>query len=130
MAKRKEKAKRVRKSPSRREKRRYGGKRMSRHRNGGKRRLSLLKAAGLGIGTYFGLTLGHSRDPMAIVQNPQGAVINLFTAITGFDPATKSFNIDNFGAFWLPVASFWILDVVAKKLLHKNLKLSKDVALF
>lgn len=99
-------------------------------RRGGKRRISALKLAGLGIGTYFGLTLGHAQDPMSIVQDPLSATTNLFTAITGFDPATKSFNIDNFGAFWLPIASFWILDVVGKKLLHKSIKLTKDVSLF
>jgi len=99
-------------------------------RRGHKHRMSALKAAGLGIGTYFGLTLGHAQDPMAIAQDPMGATVNLFTAITGFDPATKSFNIDNFGAFWLPVASFYILDVVAKKLLHHNVKLTKDISLF
>ena len=95
-----------------------------------KNRISALKAAGLGIGTYFGLTLGHAQDPMAIAQDPMGATVNLFTAITGFDPATKSFNVDNFGAFWLPVASFYILDVVGKKLLHHSIKLTKDFSLF
>lgn len=97
-----------------------------------KHRMSALKAAGLGIGTYFGLTLGHAQDPMSIVQDPMGAVENLFSSITGvtYSGGSFSFNAGNFGAFWLPVASFWLLDVVAKKLLHKNIKLTKDVSLF
>lgn len=94
--------------------------------------MSALKAAGLGIGTYFGLTLGHAQDPMSIVQDPMTSVSNLFSAITGvtYSGGSFGFNAENFGAFWMPVASFWLLDVVAKKLLHKNIKLTKDVSLF
>ena len=94
-----------------------------------KGRISVIKAAGFALGTYFGMTHGAFSDPQMIVQDPALAVGNLFTSITGFTPS-GGFSVQNFSDFWMPVASFWILDYVGKKLLHHPIKLTKDFSLF
>jgi hypothetical protein len=114
---------RVRKSRSER--------RMARVRSG-KRRFSVLKMAGFGVGTYLGLTTGHASDPGYVVQNPEQSMINLFTAITGigFAGGPPSWSAQNLGPFWVPVITTVGLDWIGKKLFHTNVKLTKELSLF
>jgi len=97
---------------------------------GAKKRVSVLKIVGFGLGTYFGMTPGQANDPMVIAQNPVGAIGNLFTAMTGYSLESHSWALQNMETFWVPVITFVGLDWLGKKIFHHNVKLSKDVSLF
>lgn len=97
-----------------------------------KKRVSFLKLLGIGLGTFWGGTNG----PYGNVMQSSGADQaigsfsgNLFTSITGYDPKS-GWAVQNLEGFWIPVVSFSALDWIAKKLLHRNVKLTKDISLF
>ena len=101
------------------------------HKNG----VSVIKLAGLGLGAYFGLIApfsgGSNVDPHQALDNPLGAANNLFGSITGLDPMSGwNFNPNALAYFWSPVASLWLLDIIGKKFLHRNIKLTKELSLF
>jgi hypothetical protein len=110
---------------------RRSARKMARVRSG-KKRMSVLKLFGFGLGTYLGLTYTDTSNPGAIIQDPQQGMMNLFTSITGvgFPGGHPTWNIQNLGPFWVPVITFSALDWVGKKLLHHNVKLTKDLSLF
>ena len=113
-----------------RERRRYMARRE--RRRGEKRRASLLKLIGFGLGAYESATIytGGPGYPQNLLTDPAGAVTGLLTGITGYNPQYKNWSIDNMVLFWGPVVGFWALDWVGKKLLHKSIKITKDISLF
>lgn len=113
----------------RRERRRHH---MSERRRHGKRRVSLLKLIGILLGGYDSATIytGGPMNPQGLIQDPQGAVDGLITGILGYNTQYKTWSIDNLWNFWGPVIGFWAFDWVGKKLLHKSIRITKDLSLF
>lgn len=101
-------------------------------RRGGKRRVSLLKLIGFGLGAYESATIytGGPSNPQGLMTDPMNDVWGIITGITGYNPQAKSWSIDNMSYFWGPVIGFWALDWVGKKLLHKSIKITRDISLF
>lgn len=88
-----------------------------------------MKLAGLVIGTYLGLINGIN-PPQEIIASPYNAMSNLITGITGYDMEAHVWTTASLPLFWGPVAAFWALDVIGKRLLHTNVKLTKELSLF
>ena len=101
-------------------------------RRGEKRRASLLKLLGFALGAYESATIytGGPGNPQGLMNDPMADVWGIVTGVTGYNPQAKNWSIDNMTYFWGPVVGFWLLDVIGKKLLHKSVKITKDISLF
>jgi len=95
------------------------------------KKVGLFKLLGLGVGLYSGLTAyGNPSDPMSIVQDPHGSMNRLILSVTGYNPEVNYWSLQNASFFWLPVLTFFGIDWLGRKLLHSNVKLTKELSLF
>jgi hypothetical protein len=93
------------------------------------KRVSAIDAAGLAAGVYFS-SVENVGGIDVVTSNPGMAAVGLFSGVTGYNFESRQWNMDNLAPFWVPVIGAKVVDIVAKKLLKHDIKLSKGFNLF